>query len=247
MLKILILHLGTLSETLVATSIISGIVKKIENPKITWATLSENINYLLDYNKCINKVITYDELKTKDDTFDIVINLSPDFPMTSCPNIKVKDGFGFGFDESVENFKHLFQDSTNSSTNLNLFQVYYKLSGLKWDGEGYDIGYFPRSRNKKNRIGIAVAHSNIRNFIIDKLKIETGKLWYIPYKKNIFKRMDEINTCNKIITDDIITMHLAIYLRKYVYFLQTFPMNTKIEMFNNGTILNVPKKIIQEI
>jgi len=66
------------------------------------------------------------------------------------------------------------------------------------------------------------------------------KIWYIPYKKNIFKRMDEINRCKKIITDDFLTLHLSLYLRKYVYFLQTLPSNTKIELFKNGEIHQVP-------
>lgn len=243
-MKILILHLGTLSETLVATSLIKGILKQTDKPDITWVTISENINYVLDYNSNINKVITFDELKSKEETYDIAINLRSDFPLNSCPGVRIEDALGFGFDNSKEVLEYL---STNRSKTMNLFQIYYKLAGLSWRGEGYDIGYFPRSRNKKNRIGIAIDRINMRNYIIDELEIEKGKIWYIPYKKNIFKRMDEINTCNKIITDDIITMHLAIALRKYVYFLNTSQINTKIEMFENGQVINVPESIIQEI
>jgi hypothetical protein len=243
-MKILILHLGTLSETLVATSLIKGILKKIENPIITWVTLLESINYVLSYNKNIHKVISYGELQKTNETFDVVINLRPDFPIESCPNIKIKDGLGFGFDSNAQSFEGYFFDKKNEQ--INLFQMYYKLAGLIWDGEGYDLQYFPQSKTKKNRIGIAVAHANVRNYVIDKLELESNKLWYIPYKKNIFKRMDEINKCKKIITDDIITLYLALSLRKYVYFLKTLSNNLKIELFGNGQIFEVPKTIIQE-
>jgi len=55
--------------------------------------------------------------------------------------------------------------------------------------------------------------------------------------------MDEINRCQKIITDDLTTLHSALYLRKYVYFLETSPPVLKQELFNSGEIYNVPSLV----
>ena len=81
---------------------------------------------------------------------------------------------------------------------------------------------------------------NLRNYILEELKLDNSKVWNIPYKKNIFKKMDEINKCKRIITDDITMFHLAVNLRKYVYFLKTFPINFKLELFGRGEIYEVP-------
>ena len=39
-------------------------------------------------------------------------------------------------------------------------------------GEGCDISYYPRSKQKKNRIGVSVANSNLRNYILDNLELD---------------------------------------------------------------------------
>ena len=54
-------------------------------------------------------------------------------------------------------------------------------------------------------------------------------------------RMDEVNRCKDIITDDILTMNMAIYLRKRIYFLETAPVNLKLEFFGSKhTVIDVP-------
>ena len=87
---------------------------------------------------------------------------------------------------------------------------------------------------------MSAANANLRNYVIDKLELDDKRLWYVPYKKNIFRKMDEINRCKKIITDELLTLHLSLYLRKYVYYLETFPHSLKIECFNSGQTYSVP-------
>ena len=116
---------------------------------------------------------------------------------------------------------------------------------MKWKGQGYDFDYYPKSRCKKNRTGLAVANANLRSFIIDKLSLDESKLWVIPYRKNIFKKIDEVNRCKRIVTDGFFTMNVASYLKKNIYFLKTVPYTTRIEIFGNGYIYNVPSNIIK--
>jgi hypothetical protein len=235
-MKILIVHLGSLNENLVATSVLNKIKQKVDKPEITWVAGEKNQKYIFKYTN-VSRVLCFPDLGAIKENFDLLINLCPVFFPEAIPHIGAKEAIGFNFS--------VISKGITDNPDRSLFQMYYKLTGATWKGEGYQIGYFPRTKTKRNRIGIAVAHANLRNYVIDELHLESGKLWHIPYKKNIFKKMDEINKCEKIVTDDLTTFHLAMVLRKYVYFLQTFPLNTKLELFGNGQIYEVPHTVFQ--
>jgi len=252
-MKILIIHLGNIRQLIPATSVIKGIKKKIKNSSISWVVDKKEYKYMFKFNRLIDEVMSLSELKGKNETFDFLINLYPKLNFLDCLNVKVLYAFDYNFNNEFKDFIDVI-NGEESNYNMNIFQMYYRLAGLTWRGEGYELGYYPRSKSKSNRMGLAVANANLRNYVHDNLlkidssnknKIQSMKLWHIPYKKNIFKRMDEINKCNKIITDDLTTFHLSMYLRKYVYFLETIPLNIKLEFFNNGEIYKVPKTIIQ--
>ena len=237
-MKILITHLGNLVENFVASSVIKGLYKKYKNPNIIFAVKDKSINSLFKYNKKVKSVI-YEDLRNKNYIFDLLINLYPDLDHEICPDIIIKDIVGF-----YEKNKYYDILYGNEISRLNLFQIYYKLSGLEWKGEGYDISYYPKNKVSK-KVGISVANANLRNYISEKLDLKSSKLWHIPYKRNIFKKMDEINRCKKIITDDFLTYNIAVCLRKYVYFLKTINYNTKLEFFKKGEIFNIPLEFVR--
>jgi len=241
--KILVIHLGTLIENFIASSVLRGLCKKYVNPEITWVTATKNIGSIFKYNKKIKNVLTFKQLEKNKDTFDLLINLSPALEHEICPDVKIKDVKGFDFSKRSDDFFEIFYN--NKTTQLNYFQLYYKLAGLNWKGEGYSIAYYPRNHCKKNRVGISVANANLRNYVSEKLDLKPNKLWHIPYKRNIFKKIDEINRCKKIITDDFITFNVAVFLRKYVYFLKTCSYNVKLEFFKQGKIFPIPVNFVR--
>ena len=234
-MKIVITHLGNMTELIPVSSIIKNIKNKYSDTNIT---LVSEYNTLFKYNVLIDKNLSFSEFKEKEEGYDLLINLYPYFPENLCKNIVVKEVIGFNYDDGLKQFEDIFFEGKRNY-DMNIFQLYHKLAGLKWKGEGYEIGYYPRSKSRKNRIGISVANSNLRNYILDKLELKDRKISYIPYKKNVFKRLDELNKCEKIITDDLLVFHLAMSLRKYVHFLQTFPLSLKLELFNSGEIHKV--------
>ena len=241
-MKILITNLGTTIDNLASSCILRRLKKRIEATNITWCVKTKDDKRIFRHNQTIDNVICLEELISLEETFDLLINLNPFLPHKICNKIKIIDTLGFCFNEEVESFESVI-DGDKQMNGMNVFQMYYKLAGMTWKGEGYDIGYYPRSRSKKNREGIDVAHANLRNYLTEELS--SMKLWQIPHKRNMFKRMDEINKCSKIVTDDTLTLHLALSLRKYVYFLKTIPTNTKIEFFGNGEIYEVPRKVLE--
>jgi hypothetical protein len=181
------------------------------------------------------KVFAYD-FSTNEWEYDLFINL---WTIEIKTKSILKECTGFGFCEEFDKFKATLLNNMCFPEMSNL-QLYFILCGLTWKGEGYDIGYYPKTKMKKGRIGMSAANANLRNYVLDNLKIDKKKIWYIPYKKNVFKKMNEINQCEKIITDDILTLHLSLFLRKYVYYLETYPHTMRIELFKQGQLYCVP-------
>jgi len=235
MMKIVILHSGPLAEIIVASSLNNGIKKQAVDSEIYWVVEEEN-KYVFQYSKYVKKVFSFEDFIQHDEEYDLLINLWPNEVVT---NSKIKEYTGFGFYKEFSQYEEVLTGNS-SFAEMSNFKLYFYLSGLTWKGEGYDIGYYPRTRKKHGRIGMSAANANLRNYVIDNLELGDKKIWYIPYRKNIFRKMDEINRCEKIITDDLLTFHLSMDLRKYVYYLETYPHNLKLEMFNNGQSYPVP-------
>lgn len=242
-MEIAIIHLGNISQLIPATSVINGIKKQDVDTNITWVVSKKEFCYFNKYNNDIFKTISLDQFVNEKKEFDLLINLYPYFPEEVKINSIIRHATGFCFHSYFDKFKKIFSEN-KETYDMNIFQLYFILCGLVWKGEGCDIRYYPKNKTKFNKIGVSVANANIRHYVLDNLEVDKKKIWYIPYKKNIFKRMDEINRCKKIITDDLITFHLAMFMRKYVYYLETFPLSTKLELFNNGEIYKVPMNII---
>jgi len=236
-MKIVVVHIDSLTDCLAASSVNAGLLKKYKDAHITWIVANDDAKSIFSFNENV-QALTIDEFKMMHslDIYDIFINLSCN--LDRVPIVHSKDKKGFYFEP--KNDKYRVCICGDSFLDMNIFQIYYRVAGMSWRGEGYDIHYYPKTKRKKSRVGLAMANANLRNFIRDNLDLEISKLWTIPYKKNLFKRMDEINRCQSVVTDDALTMHLALALRKKVYFLQVLPVNFKIEMFNSGEVYSVP-------
>lgn len=239
-MKICVVNLENLSSCIVATSINKALCNKYKNAEIVWIVHEDFATKILKYSKLVSKVYQPQDIDFTIEC-DILINLSPSFH-PSDPLISTKQIIGFGFSErSSEFYRILFGDQ---KTHMSELQVYYRLAGLKWKGEGYGIQYYPKTRERKNRAGISINHPNLRDYVEKNLKLNGFKVVSLPYRRNIFKRMDEINSCEHIITEDRLTMHLSIYLRKYVHMLKTHEYNTRLEFFGNGRSYEVPVRFI---
>lgn len=238
-MRICVIHLGTVGDCLVATSINKGFYRKYRNPEIDWVVSGEDQTKLLKHSDYVNCVYNSDNICGE---YDLLVNLCPSVH-PSDPSLHYKDSVGFNFNEnSSECYDILFG---NRKSNMNIFQVYFKLSNMTWRGEGYSIKYYPKNRQRKNSAAIAVDHLKLRHYIEDRLDLGGLKVSSLKYRKSVFKRMDDLNRYIYIITDDWLTMHLAIYLRKNVHYLETLPLSTKPEFFGKGRVYRVPAKIIK--
>jgi len=235
-MEVVIAHAGPLLEVVSASSINHGIKKQPVGVDIIWV-VKEEYKYVFKHNKDVSKVFSLEEFYDREeDEYDLLINL---WPVDIRTKAKIKEKTGFGYYNEFDKFKGAIL-GTQSFPEISNLQLYFYLAGMTWKGEGYDLNYYPKTKSRKKRIGMSAVNANLRNYVLDNLEVDDKKICYIPYKKNIFKKMDEINRCKKIITDDLLTLHLALALRKYVYYLETYPHTLRLELFKNGQIYSVP-------
>lgn len=244
-MDILIIHLGGIADNIVATSIIRSVYLQYESPKIYWIVKDESCKNIFKFNKQIYKVISIEEFMSMNNKWDVFINLHPGFSKEDCDKISSDKKIGFFNSDDNDDLYVLY--SMDKSTSMSSVQIYHRLIGKKWEGTGYDIGYYPKTKSNKKKSGIFISNTNLKHYCLSSLYKDdkNNNLWIIPFKNSLFKKMDEINKCGSIVTDDLVTMHLSIYLRKYVYFLETLPQSTRYEFFGKGQIYSAPLSIIR--
>ena len=242
-MKILLIHLGKPWEFIASTSIISGLFRRHKNLTLDIAT-SEECYPFVQYNKKINNIQIGSKLSLGH--YDEAINLSPSIDaciIASHSDAKVRRGFiessgslEFSDEYAQEAYRVL---KGTLSTSRNYLQILFKISGMTWRGDGYDLAYYPKTKVKKNKTGIAILDDNLRVFVKSHLSLSMSEMWHIPLKKNLIRRIDEINRCKYIVTDDFFSLHVAIALRKHVEFIDTRGLNYDVEFFGQGNILQV--------
>lgn len=238
--KIGILHLEDVSKCFIASCVNTVLYKSYQSPEITWIINDKYSKKLLSKNDKVKSVLYYNEVKPEHD-FDIMINFTQSIhPQDEI--FKNTENLGIYFHPKSSYLKSVIYE--NQKTSKNIFQVYYQLINLSWKGQGYGITYYPKTKYKKGTAAILVSDLRLRQFVSDRLELGEIRVSTIPYRKNIFKRMDDINRYEFIITDDYFTMHMANYLRKNIHFLETVKLNEKHELFGNGKVYKVPNQLV---
>lgn len=173
--------------------------------------------------------------------FDIVINYTESVEAADFANYLTKErilGFRLdssrvvAVDESAQKLRNVLHDV--EKTDKNILQLLYRVADMKWKGQGYNLNYFPRNKKNKHKTGLAIRNDTLKNFINDNLHLTLTELHPIPSKVEYLKKIDEINRCVNIITDDLFILHAAISLRKNVQFIDTINLGYRIEFFGSG-------------
>jgi hypothetical protein len=240
-MNILLASLGHMSECFVATCLLKKLSKQGD---VYVATVFDSTADVFEYSKYVKKVFTLKHRQDEENLllnhYDLLINLSPSI---NDSLLNVDKCVGINYTDPKDKYKNILYG--NKKTNKNMFQIYNQLAGMSWRGEGADVNYKPRNKSVKNRTGILLSNYNLKEYLYTELKLKESRLWYIPQKQHIHKKMDEINRCKRIITDDFLTLNIALFLRKEVYFLKTINYNFKIELFGSGKVFDVPKHFLQ--
>lgn len=234
-MKIAILNYEKPWFILASTSLVKSLMK--QNHEVYYFTSEENAQ-LFKYDKKINLISGY---SSDDRTFDVLINYSPTLSAANfCANINAKEKYGFteinGDVGCIDKNALEFYDVVHCGQKSHkcIFQLLYKVANRVWKGEGYSLSYYPKNQTIKTNTGISIVNKDLREYLKNNLNLLMSDIYVIPNKDNLFKKLDEINKCMNIITDDLFTMHAAISLRKNVDFLDTNNIKYKLEFFGKG-------------
>lgn len=249
-MNIAIIYIADPWQTLVATGLISGIKRAFGDCNISWITSNESL-CLLSHNPRLSHVSS--NIETLKGPFDFVLNLTINLEIAKYLE-NIRSGARFGFFYHKESNKLDFCDKNafdyfdslyrNQYTNKTFIQLLFRTLGITWKGESYSLCYYPKNKSKKDKTGIAIGDNSLRSYVKNNLKLDLTDLWHIPLRKNILKRIDEINRCNIIVTDDIFTAHAAVAMRKMVYFLDTQELSFGLEFFGRGQHYRINKNDI---
>ncbi len=222
-MKITIVQYGSDEEIFPLLSLVIGLHKKYPKCEIIWAGDPFHES-LIKYNKRISQFLdvtqefSFGTLKYLFGT-DICINTSTakiarDFASKCLCKNKIKPS----------NFFHRVMEG-DLKTNKTILQIYYDLAELRWQGEGYGIGYYP-STKQTEKTGTYISNG----FVCE------GTVFTLP--ENILKQLDTINQFEEIVTDDIFVAHASISLKKNCTFV-TDGLPYRLEFFGKGKRINV--------
>jgi len=247
-MNILLVHLGTPCECFIASSVIKGLKKRYakQHPLHIHVLVGNKDSLsVLRYNNHIRMIYPINKVPSefKKKQFDLLINLHPKFTEKEYFEINAEEKLGFNYTEEGDITQlHMYEFK---KTTKNIFQMYYILAGLRWKGEGYSVFYNPKKKHKRHITGLYIINKNLLDFVKDRLQLDLSVVKDIQPHKSVFKKLDEVNKCENVITDDAFTMHQSLFLRKSVCFLETIDYNYPIELFSSGKIFKIPKNIIQ--
>lgn len=234
----MLVNLGTACQCFLSTSILSGIRRQYPGAEIGVICKEEN-KQIFSNNNFISVVISDSSLNifSKKIEVDLVINLSNSFIPEGILSAKQMVGIK---DENQKQYKILFE---NLNTDKNILQIYFSLIKVQWRGQGFNFTYYPKNR-QKDKTGILLNNINLKNHLIENLKINENDIKLLSFRKDIYKKFDEINNCKKIITDDFFSYNIALHLRKQVVFLKTQKYNFKIKPFGKVQQIDVSKHFL---
>lgn len=208
-----------------------------KNAYVTWL-VDEKAFSLLKGNPFIHRILSYDlssVLQLQSERFDTVINLEKVPGLCAfSDSINAWRRYGFRFDPengvalAYDGSQHVLEicmDIENKKKAKRYWEeILFEMVGAKWQGEGCILGYKPQS-NVMHDVG----------FNYDVGKKWPNKAWPMEYwkeverlignkytvswqqgLKNIEEYFEWINSCNVLVTNDSLGLHIASALNKKI-------------------------------
>ncbi|MBU1061330.1 MAG: glycosyltransferase family 9 protein [Candidatus Omnitrophica bacterium] len=272
--KVLIVKLG-FTETIdgkISTHSISlgdvfrttSILHLFKNDNVTWLTTKDALP-LLAQSPYIKRLLVYDlttSLQLKSEHFDVIINLEKVPGVCALTDsIQAWRRYGFRFDAkrgTAEAYEHSYEVVANSEDpklrrqmKKHWIEMLYGMIGRDWRGQGYILGYRPKTKEKFD-IGFNVKVGNRwpnkawpeENW--RRLEELIGNKFSISYQQSlgdINGYINWLNSCRLIVTNDSLGLHLAIALKKKVIALFGPTSEREVYMFDRGCIIRPQQKL----
>jgi len=222
---------------------------------VTWL-VDEKAYPLLEGNEFINRILIFDlvsVLQLRAEKFDTVINFEKVPGICALTSeIKAWRYFGFRFDDEkgralaydkAERVLSLCLNPDKKKKNTTYWQqALMEMIGKKWKGEEYVLGYKPQSRIKYD-IGFNYAVGGkwpnkawpeekwleLEGRLVSKYKFSLQQ-----GQTDIRKYVEWLNSCNLIVTNDSLGLHIALALKKKVVAIFGPTPHRDIYFYNRG-------------
>lgn len=265
--KVLIIKLGyseTLDKEISTTTSLGDVLRTtvilhfFKNDDVSWL-VDEKAAPLLENNPCINRVLIYNletVLQLQNERFDTVINLEKVPGICAlADSINAWRRFGFRFDEyrgtaqsydGAEKVLALSLSLDEKRESKKYWQeALAEMIGREWRGEGYVLGYKPKTKPMhdigfnwktgqkwRNKAWPEEYWQELESLLKDKYSIS----WQQGLN-NLYEYMDWVNTCRLIVTNDSLGMHIAVALNRKVIALFGPSSSKEVHLYNMGKIL----------
>ncbi len=259
----------SLGDVLRTTPVLSALKEKYQNSHISWL-VSESAEPLLNNNIYIDRILVWDEFvafQLMSEKFDLIINLEK-IPGICALSDKIeawnKYGFRFnsdtghydGYEQGLELIDYINQKEIGKTSPDCWQKSLIELLGLKWNNQKYSLGYSPKS-SKTYDIGLNFevgkkwpekAMSKTKwNILSNSLEDENFTISWQKGLDSIYDYIDWINSCEIIITQDSLGLHLALALDKKVIALFGPTSPDEIFFHENSIILQSEDKNMDNI
>ena len=227
----------SLGDVLRTTPILWAIKEKYADAHITWLVTS-NAEPLLQGNPLIDRVLVWDEfvpLQLMREKFDILINLekiSGVCALADMIDAWTKYGFRFesvsglyqGYEKGLDFMSYIANKKSGYSKGY-WQQVLIEMMGSTWKGQPYVVGYKPKTIGKFDigfnyEVGSKWPVKGMNTELWMELERRFLAMGYTVSwqegKANLNDYMDWINSCQLLISNDSLGMHLAFALEKKV-------------------------------
>lgn len=272
--KVLIVKLGfteTIDKVISVDNVSLGdvfrttaILHLFKKDNVTWLTTKDAISLLVG-NPYIHNLLTYDiasVLQLQSEHFDVVINLEKIPGVCALTDsIHAWRRYGFRFDPKsgkAEAYEHSYEVIANSEDpklrremKKNWVEMLYGMIGTKWHGEGYILGYKPKTKEAFDigfnvKVGKRWPNKAWPENRWGKLEKLIGNKFSFAYQESlndINGYIDWLNSCRLIITNDSLGLHLAIALKKKIIALFGPTSEKELFIFDNVITLTPEKRL----
>ena len=251
----------SLGDVLRCTVILEPLKKTYPSSSIAWLVSNEAFPLLKD-NSDIDRIMVWDEFMPfalMRERFDMVINLEKINGVSALADMMdAPEKLGFRFNPSTGEFdtylrsfraKEYIVEKNNNGKRTIWQEVILSMVGFEWKKQEYSLGYKPKTEEKYTvglnwKVGTKWPTKGASESWWKKLgsALESKNIDYSWQQgmSNLYEYMDWINSCQVLITNDSLGLHLALALKKKIVALFGATDPSEVFMYGRGKIV-IPK------
>lgn len=259
-----ITRIPSLGDVLRTTPILWALKEKHPDSHVTWL-VDRQAEPLLRGNHLIDRILVWDEFvpfQLMKERFDMLINLEK-IPgicaLSDTIDAWLKYGFRFdgingtyhAYERGLDFIDYIEKKKATNKTRECWQKILIEMMGAEWKGQEYIIGYKPKSKRThdvglNHMVGAKWPHKAMPMEQWNRLEEELAGLGYkVSWQEgaeDLYTYMDWINSCDIIVSNDSLGLHIAFALKKKVVGLFGPTDSREIYFYGNSKVVRAPER-----